>query len=183
MGRYCQIINTKINSLEILSLHHKDSKSRKYYNVRCDCGTEKVIHGAAIKSGNTKSCGCLVKTTKNKRIKPNNHAVKYQIFLGYKRHARERYLKFNLEFEDFKFLIIQPCHYCGIQWSNIKKTKNCKEGFQYNGIDRINSSQGYFIKNCVTCCRDCNLAKSKMTKQDFLSWIERVYKFSIEGVK
>ncbi|MGF6641870.1 hypothetical protein [Paraburkholderia sp. MM6662-R1] len=26
---------------------------------RCECGTEKVLHGAVVRSGHTRSCGCL----------------------------------------------------------------------------------------------------------------------------
>jgi len=30
-----------------------------WYLCRCDCGTEKVIQGNRLRTGNTKSCGCL----------------------------------------------------------------------------------------------------------------------------
>jgi hypothetical protein len=32
---------------------------RAYWNVRCDCGTEKVVAGIRLKNGHTKSCGCV----------------------------------------------------------------------------------------------------------------------------
>jgi hypothetical protein len=36
------------------------SKGRiRYFRVRCDCGTEKSVQWAALRSGVTKSCGCL----------------------------------------------------------------------------------------------------------------------------
>jgi len=34
-------------------------RGRPYWLCRCDCGVEKVVLGASLKSGNTKSCGCL----------------------------------------------------------------------------------------------------------------------------
>lgn len=54
---------------------------------------------------------------------------------------------------------------------------SAKTGYYiYNGIDRVNSDLGYSVKNCVTCCKDCNTAKMNMSIKDFLSMIERIYK-------
>lgn len=30
-----------------------------FYLCRCDCGTERVINSATLRSGSSKSCGCL----------------------------------------------------------------------------------------------------------------------------
>lgn len=38
-----------------------------YYKCRCDCGVEKIVMGTALKSGHTKSCGCL-KVEKKYRV-------------------------------------------------------------------------------------------------------------------
>lgn len=35
----------------------------KYYLCKCDCGNEKIVYGHNLKTGNTKSCGCLSKKT------------------------------------------------------------------------------------------------------------------------
>ena len=45
--------------LQVLSLSHRHRSSRSYYwNVRCDCGTEKTVRGTELRNGNVKSCGC-----------------------------------------------------------------------------------------------------------------------------
>lgn len=44
---------------------------KSQYLCRCDCGTENVIGGSSLISGNTKSCGCLQKET---RFKGQNRA-------------------------------------------------------------------------------------------------------------
>lgn len=36
-----------------------ESKPKGFWKVRCSCGTEKVVRGSALRSGNTKSCGCI----------------------------------------------------------------------------------------------------------------------------
>ena len=68
---------------------------------------------------------------------------------------------------------MSPCFYCGAEKSNHKVTKNCKEGFDHNGIDRIDSSKGYTPDNVVPCCKICNKAKMDMDQKDFILWIQR----------
>jgi hypothetical protein len=45
-----------------------------YYRCSCECGIEKLVASAALKNGDSKSCGCKTKTLrailKEKREKP-----------------------------------------------------------------------------------------------------------------
>lgn len=165
----------KFNRLTALKLDHIARHNRSYFLFLCDCGKEKIIMGSLVKSGNTKSCGCLsheIKKTIN--LLPNNKGVINHLILQYKRHARDRKIDFNLDYETFSSLIKKPCYYCGLPPSNNKITKNC-EGFLYSGIDRVNSSTGYEKDNCVSCCAVCNKAKMAMSRKDFAEWIKRAY--------
>lgn len=166
----------KINRLTVLSYHHTGNHYRRYFNFRCDCGNEKVILGSLVTSGNTKSCGCLSIEVKKAKLFPDNLGVIRQIILGYKRHAKRRGFNFLLSENEVISLIKQSCYYCGKPPSNIKKTKNCLDGFIYSGIDRVNSKGDYIIENTVPCCEQCNKAKMALSKDDFIAWIKRVYK-------
>jgi len=44
-----------------------------------------------------------------------------------------------------------------------------------NGIDRVDSSIGYEMKNCVTACADCNKLKSNRPLGEFLELVRRIY--------
>jgi len=172
---------TKFNHLTVVGLHHKDNRWRRHYLCRCDCGDEKIIQGSLLTSGNTKSCGCYgKKLRKTLNTLPNNLGVIRQIILGYKRHAKDRDLLFNLTESEVVELIKKPCHYCGLPPSNNKITKNCK-GFLYSGIDRINPLEDYTISNVVPCCDKCNKSKNDHSVKEFLSWIEMVYTHSIKN--
>lgn len=66
---------TKYNRLTIIKFHHKDKRSRQWYECLCDCGMTKVIEATSIKTGQSKSCGCLQQEAlsryiKNKELKP-----------------------------------------------------------------------------------------------------------------
>ena len=163
-----------IHELSIIALHHKDSKSRRFLLCKCVCGKTKVIQASLISSGNTKSCGCRIKKAAFLRKLPDNKGVINQIILGYKRHARNRNLPFRLSYKKFSELIREKCAYCGEPPSNIKITKNCKEGFVYSGIDRINPKRGYFSDNVVSCCSLCNRAKNNLSIKQFKSWIRKL---------
>lgn len=169
----------KLNYLTIIGFSHSDKRHRKWYNVVCECGNHKKIMGSAMVSGNTKSCGCMAKKIrKEKSLLPNKLGVKRQIILQYKRHANRRGIEFNISENDFINLLGQPCYYCGLKPSNLKKTKNYKEGFLYSGIDRVDSKLEYNKSNCVPCCSQCNKSKLALSKDEFLSWIKRVYEFN-----
>lgn len=47
--------------------------------------------------------------------------------------------------------------------------------FVRNGIDRVDSAQGYVLTNVVPCCKQCNRAKSDLSREEFLTWVERVH--------
>jgi hypothetical protein len=94
----------------------------------------------------------------------------------------------SISFEVFKQLSLAPCLYCGENYSleawddySGAADKPLSDTIvKYNGIDRINSVLGYEDGNCVPCCRTCNLAKNTMSQTEFYTWIEKVYRFSIE---
>ena len=170
----------KYNRLSIISFSHSDSRYRKFYNVKCDCGKEKKIMGSAMISGNTKSCGCLSKQIKNNRRISENHSELTAIILNYKRHAEKRNFKWDLTRDDVDLIIKLECVYCGSKPSNIKKTKNSiGNGLMYSGIDRVNNNLNYTKNNCVPCCKICNYAKSNMSVIDFKEWALRLGKIAM----
>jgi len=163
------------NRLTIVSFAYSDSKRKSYFNVICECGNEKVICGALMISGNTKSCGCLSKEIRAKKRIPENYSEITSIILGYKRHAKDRGFIWGLRREDVKIIIFQNCNYCGMPPMNIKRTKNSiGEGLRYSGIDRRDSLKDYTLENVVPCCKICNFAKSNLTFIEFKAWLERI---------
>lgn len=160
----------------------KDTSHRKRWFVRCDCGNEKSIMYGNLTSGCTTSCGCWKAEGK---YQTDNSGVPYGVstrnttLLGYKDGARTRSLSWNLTDEQFDILTKAFCFYCGAEPSNICKSNHNKGNFVYQGIDRIDNSLGYDIKNVVPCCRICNRAKDTMSKDEFYSWISKIYQRGI----
>lgn len=166
---------TKFNFLTVVKFSHYDKHKRKHYWVKCECGAEKSVQGTLLKSGNTKSCGCHgSRYRKNANRLPNNGGVVNHLILQYKRHAVRRGYSFDIGRAVFESLIRGDCYYCGSPPSNLKKTKNCRDGFKYNGIDRLNSNVGYVENNVVSCCGVCNRAKGSANSDEFIAWVKKV---------
>jgi 5-methylcytosine-specific restriction endonuclease McrA len=132
------------------------------------------VQGTLLRSGNTRSCGCFAKEVKSTKRKPDNGGELTAVILGYKRHAARRGLSWNLGREYVRAIISKPCLYCGSIASNEKRTKNTKEPFKYNGIDRYDNAVGYEESNVVPCCFVCNRAKGDLSATEFLEWVNKV---------
>ena len=166
-------IGNKYNRLTVLSFDHKDKRHRAYYLCQCECGNKKVIHGAALTSGNTKSCGCLSREAKALTALPGGlGAMRQVITQNYIRAGKRRV--WNLTEDEFYHISQQNCHYCGQPPSLIKKGSGTDHDFIYNGIDRVDSTKEYVLNNVVPCCKRCNVAKNNMTTDEFRDWISRV---------
>lgn len=74
MGKIIDLTGKKFNMLTVLEMQEKrDSNGRVMWKCQCDCGKITIVKGTAIKSGATKSCGCLQKT-KSKEVNAKNIA-------------------------------------------------------------------------------------------------------------
>lgn len=160
--------------------HSNPNTGRRYVNARCKCGKEKVICLNNVRCGNSTCCG-LSPCRGVERDKDAEVGYKAILYV-YKKHAKDRGFTFDLDYNYFKELTKGNCHYCGIQPIQVYQLKNPRTGkirsgipINYNGIDRVDSTKGYFNDNVVTCCKVCNRAKSNLSLDDFKDWISRVY--------
>ena len=164
----------RFSRLTVISFSHHDKRWRRHYLVRCDCGQEKTVQGTLLRSGNTKSCGCLSREVKAMTRKPENGSELTSVILGYMRHAKRRGLSWTLSREQVRVIIGYPCHYCGAEPANRKVTKNSIAPFVYGGIDRVDNIDGYSMANVVPCCAVCNRAKGALTSREFYDWVKRI---------
>ena len=99
-------------------------------------------------------------------------AFKY-LWMVYRQSALRAGRSFNITPEQFNSLINGDCAYCGAKPSNLTKLLTAKN-IQYNGVDRINSSQGYIQGNLRSCCKTCNSMKSKLSTEEFVAHASRI---------
>ncbi len=65
MGKLIDMVGKKFARLTVLARHGTDITPAgtilPTWTCRCDCGTEIVVRGHSLRTGNTRSCGCLRK--------------------------------------------------------------------------------------------------------------------------
>ncbi len=55
-----------------------------------------------------------------------------------------------------------------------------KHAYIYSGVDRVDSTKGYTVDNCESCCKTCNVAKANYSKKFFVEWVMRIHKNMVE---
>lgn len=146
----------------------------------CVCGGTTIVEATRLKTGARIGCGCRVSTAQRpEQWLPDNLSFKRKLYGTYLRQAAKRGLNFSLTHTDFYSYLSLACHYCGCSPANTivakSRTGRSVRTFEYNGLDRINSSEGYSLSNVVPCCGVCNLAKSNLTLDQWEAWVRRVY--------
>lgn len=163
-------------------------KEKSFFLCRCECGTEKQVSGNSLKTGASKSCGCLhaeqaainMKCNQVQNRLASGEANFNDLLSRYRRGAKERDLSFDLTIKEFRELTSAECFYCGTEPSQIAHKTNTFGSYLYNGIDRVDNTIGYNISNCVSCCQMCNEWKRAYSKAQFFSHIERIYQKCIQ---
>lgn len=189
MGKLKNIIGNKYGRLTVIKmLDEKGNRGQLKYLCKCDCGKSHIVTGESLRSGKSKSCGCLKKDfiEKNKfkrNMDRENAMLKIQYSHIKRRNISKGFIDI-LSFDDFCRLSRMKCYYCDAEYSRVIEDRYCEmkeKGkisdtiLKINGLDRVDSSKGYAIDNVVPCCVTCNTAKNKMTQKEFKEWIKAVY--------
>jgi hypothetical protein len=62
---YEDLADKRFGSLTAMEYSHTDKHGSAMWKCQCDCGSELIARAGALKSGNTKSCGCQTRTRKH----------------------------------------------------------------------------------------------------------------------
>jgi hypothetical protein len=147
-----------------------DKEEGAYWICRCDCGVERKVKGYFLRSGKTRSCGCLHHEELSKRVSGvPGECARNQCFNHYRNMAQKREILFKLTKEEFFRLTRGNCFYCGCEPAQVIKVPSGNGTYVYNGVDRIDNSKGYTIENCVSCCGTHNLMKLDTSSEQFIA--------------
>lgn len=94
--------NQKFGKLTTKYVVGKTKHRVKIWHCKCDCENEVDVMSTSLKSGNTRSCGCLLKEVARKNGELKRHKNKYDLSgeygIGYTSKGKE----FYFDLEDFK---------------------------------------------------------------------------------
>lgn len=154
----------------------KGNRSLSACLVRCGgCGIEKIIVNSVLRRGASKSCGSCG------RKRPE--AGWKVIWSLLKKNADCRKIDVRITPEQVRIIGQLPCAYCShppqnryyrTSWRERHvRVKDKQPSFLFSGIDRVDSTKGYFPGNVVPCCRFCNHAKKNHSLDFFIEQLAR----------
>lgn len=180
MGKREDLSGQKFNRIKVLQETFPKTSPIKY-ECLCDCGTYLTVRGTALKSGNTKSCGCLQRELIQQRAKSHgeSHTKLYQIFTSMKARCNTPSAS---AYKDYGARGITVCS----AWDSFEDFKvwavisGYKEGLS---IDRIDSNKNYCPENCrwvnrTIQARNRHFTKSTTSKYKGVSWNSQYSKWA-----
>lgn len=161
------------------------TKSGKHYPswlCKCDCGNECVVSGASLKSGNTKSCGCLHKEELS-NMASKHHLTDSRLYLVWKGMKARCYIPSHNHYDIYGAKGITVCD----EWKNDFQAFYdwaIKNGYDENAIrgectlERKDVNGNYCPENCVWAdstvqAINQNLRKDNKTGVKGVNWDER----------
>ena len=134
------------NRLTVLADVPEHHKQQTMVLCRCVCGTEKLLAAHRVRSGGTKSCGCLPL----ERGRPDHSQLKhgltytpeYKVWRGMLERCDERSLDRHLYFD--RGITVCP------EWQSVAQfvADMGPRPSPKHSIDRINNDLGYSKENC-----------------------------------
>ena len=181
------LINKKFGLLTVIEYAGKaKSRGKTIWKCKCECGTVKNIQDNHLKSGNTKSCGCLhARKGKSSPFFKGYGDIPLTFYTRIK-HACEKPQKYRdkkeflVSIEYLWELYIKQNKKCAI--SGVEIAFNERQGSRGRccsaSLDRIDSSKGYIEGNVQWVHKTVNIMKNKTEMNDFLSWCNKIAKYN-----
>lgn len=136
----------KYGKLEYLEEAGVNKHQKKMWKLRCDCGNECITIASSVRTGRTKSCGCLKlvgrRKTHGHRMREGKQTQAYTAWVNMKRRCKAA------NGHHYKYYASRGIKYCD-SWeefgSFLKDMGEPTKGFS---LDRIDNSGNYEKSNC-----------------------------------
>lgn len=148
-NKLIDLTGQKFGRLTVLEMSTNQTDGDVVWKCRCDCGNYSEVVAGHLKSGHTKSCGCLVKETTSKVFKTHG-MTETRLYRIYKKMYRRCYCSQTKWYENYGGRGITICQ----EWLGKSGFVNFAKWALSNGyadnlsIDRKDNNKGYSPDNC-----------------------------------
>ncbi len=145
-ARHEAMVGEEFGRWAVLSYAHQDKHFRDIYLCRCSCGKEKLTAGGLLRSGRSKSCGCLHRERLTARITRHgkSHTREYQVWSTMKTRCNA---PGSAKYYMYGARGIKVCQRWENSFSAFSEDMGPRPTPQHS-IDRIDNSCGYSPDNC-----------------------------------
>lgn len=128
---------------------HEIKNGHSLWNVRCKCGTTKVVSGASLSHGDSRSCGCLqrekaAKTGRESAIHGMTNTPEFNAWLRMKAVC---YNKNNLDYADYGGRKIRVCRRWLTSFLHFLDDMGQRPSRKHS-VGRKNNNGNYSPENC-----------------------------------
>ena len=105
-NQFIDLTGQRFGRLTVLKKEKSDNNGNVMWRCQCDCGNIVIVRGVSLRSGNTRSCGCLHKDiVRQKRGIPNVNARKHNEYLFFDDYVvgfTKQHTPFVIDKEDYE---------------------------------------------------------------------------------
>lgn len=137
----------RFGRLTVIREHGRDKRQHVTWLCKCDCGNYRIVRGYALRSGATKSCGCLRHDTFLKTFHKHGltHKRLYNIWSGMKNRC------YNVNEPAYKWYGARGIRVCD-EWKDnpvaFCEWAECNGYDEHLSIDRKDNNGNYCPENC-----------------------------------
>ena len=173
--RVPDMVGKTFTLLTVRQLSHRSNKEYFWF-CECACGNTppKPISSSRLRTGHTKSCGCL--RTRSGAAHPHwmgTGAMPGRVWNLIKRCADARDIEFLITPEYAVSLFEQQQHRCALSGVLLKFPERWNDTHDAS-LDRIDSDLPYQPGNVQWVHKDVNRIKRELTQSTFLAWCKKI---------
>jgi hypothetical protein len=147
MPEFIDLTGKRFGRWEVLGLAEprclRNGKTTYYWKARCDCGRIRVVQGTNLKTGHSKSCGCLSGGGSPNELKAK-YPQEYEVWAGMKERCSNRNRRGSRNYIGRGITVCE-------KWRHSFKAFIADMGPRpspRHSIDRIDNDRGYEPGNC-----------------------------------
>lgn len=166
-----KIIPLLIEDLGMICATNTSKQKTRFGVYQCYCGNTFKVNSASVKSGNTKSCGCL---NKNSRIRSTTHGLsKHPIYRVWNDMIRRTSNPKCKAFKEYGARGITVCD----EWKDVNNFIKDMESTYVKGLslDRENNNLGYSFENCRWITRNIQVRNTRVIRANNTSGYRGVF--------